>query len=86
MGWDITLHHGADTGYGPDVVWIDNFVISGSDIYNAQGFDQFTEGLVNGQDGWRAGTERRDPRCPSPRPPCLLGLGLAGLARAGRRR
>ncbi len=75
MGWDITLHHGADTGYGPDVVWIDNFVISGSDIYNAQGFDQFTEGageragrLARGDRAPRRGARARDRRAARPGP------------------
>ena len=87
-GYDITLLQGSGDGRGPDAVWIDNFVITGSDIYNSDGFEGFNIGGVNGQDGWVAGTEQGTGPEPIPEP-CtlaLLGLGLAGTAVVRRTR
>ncbi len=82
-GFDITLYHGSATGAGNDIAWIDNFVITGSDIYNSYGFERFNSGAVNGQDGWIAGTETgvaNPSAVPEPTTMFLFGLGLAGMS------
>jgi hypothetical protein len=83
-GWDFTLF-GIDA-LGLDTVLIDNLVITGSDIYNSLGFENFELGLLSGQDGWLAGTERGVSVIPEPTTMLLFGAGLLGIAGASRRR
>lgn len=85
-GWDISLNNVYDTGdgAGEDIVWIDNFVITGSDIYNSNGFEGFTLGDLNGQDGWTATSGSGEP-VPVPATMLLLGSGMIGLAGVRRR-
>ena len=61
-----------------DILYIDNFVITGSDIYNSEGFEKFNLGSLNGQGGWLAGNETTS--VPEPFTPLLLGASLFGLA------
>lgn len=86
-GFDITLEHGSDTGRGPDSVWIDNFEIIGSDIYNSYGFENFEPGPLHGQDGWVGGTELGPGgTVPEPCTAFATALGVSAVAAALRRR
>lgn len=89
QGWDISLNNTYDTGLGsgPDIIWIDNLSITGSDIYNSFGFENFDLGFLNGQDGWIAGTEKgQTPPVPEPATLTLFGIGLLWLTGTCRRR
>jgi hypothetical protein len=83
-GWDFTLF-GIDA-LGLDTVLIDNLVITGSDIYDSLGFENFKPGLLNGQYGWLAGTERGVSVIPEPTTMLLFGAGLLGLVGVSRRK
>ena len=90
-GWSISLGHEADTGNGDyDVAWIDEFVIYTEDhvgnwdvIYYSDGFDFFTSGDLNGQDGWEVGANNP---VSIPGAVWLLGSGLFGLVAIRRRK
>lgn len=84
-GFDISLNTGNNTTHaGGDVVWIDNFIISGSAIYNSNGFESFSMGSVNGQDGWVASKGDGIPPVPEPATILLFGLGILSLAGVSR--
>lgn len=81
-GWDMYLVGIVD---GFDSVLIDNLVITGSDIYNSYGFENFNLGALHGQDGWLTGTET-GATVPEPTTMLFFGTGIAGLAAIARRR
>lgn len=76
-GYDISLNN----TYGPDgdIIYIDNFMITGSEIYDSLGFQNFALGSLNGQDGWIATSGDGQP-VPLPATMVLFGFGLAVLA------
>lgn len=77
-GFYIALFHTSGMVEG-DVAYFDNLVITGSDIYNANGFESFALGPLDGQGGWQGGTE---VPVPEPGTITLVAIGLAGLVRA----
>ena len=87
-GFDISLNTvNTDATYGgEDIVWIDNFQIMGSNIYNSYGFENFTVGSLDGQDGWIASKGDGTAPVPEPATMFLFATGLAGLASSRRKR
>lgn len=85
-GFDISLNTGNNTTHaGGDIVWIDNFIISGSPIYSANGFESFEIGSIDGQDGWVGSKGDGIPPVPEPSTLVLFCLGLLGIAGIGKR-
>ncbi|NLN38474.1 MAG: PEP-CTERM sorting domain-containing protein [Smithella sp.] len=58
-------------------VYLNNFVITGSDIYNSNGFQDFNIGNLSVQEGGLAGNESSS--VPEPATSMLLGPGLPGV-------
>ncbi len=82
-GFDITLL-GLDDYDSSDIVWIDNFIVTGSKIYDSQGFENFDLGALHGQDGWV--THDEAGVVPEPSTILLVGSGLLGIVGFYRRR
>ena len=70
-GWLIRLTTLNYVSEGSDIVWIDNFV---SPTYNSYGFDSFTSGVLDGQDGW-IGVSNNPTSIPEPSTVILLIIG-----------
>lgn len=73
----FSLDHLSGVSEG-DTVYLDNFLIEGSDIYNSFGFDNFALGGLAGQNGWIAGNDVG--AVPEPGSLLLLCSGVLGLA------
>ncbi|MFH0726096.1 MAG: PEP-CTERM sorting domain-containing protein [Pseudomonadota bacterium] len=87
-GWWLILSHDAATGTGPEIAWIDNLFIRGSDIYDSNGFEGFALGNVGGQSNsqgrWVSGTDPA-PVVPEPGTVMLFGAGILCLTMLRRR-
>lgn len=88
FGWWLTLTHEAATGTGDEIILIDNLKIFGSNIYDANGFEGFLTGDVNGQDNglpgaWGGGSFINP--VPAPSSLILLFSSLIGIAALKRR-
>jgi len=80
-GWDIALNYVIDSGLapGPETVLIDNLVITGSDIFNFNDFENLNARALNGQDSWIGGNENGQTPVPEPTTIPLFGTGLVGI-------